>query len=215
MSPHPKSKKAKAAKARRAKARAERDEAHSRDKSEERLARQVERRRQQERSRRLKKIRAVALGALVLILVGVAGWWAFRPDPELAGVVRPGNRGGGHVANASYDTATPTSGAHDGRAPACGTYRDPLDLPLAVHALEHGAVVLWYDAAQPGLVDELEATTSEWDSHVIISANPNLDEPIVATAWNRLKTYEPGDPEIRDFVDTYRRRGPERVACDR
>ena len=57
--------------------------------------------------------------------------------------------------------------------------------------------------------------TDEWDSHVVIASNPNLDEPIVATAWNRFKTYEQGDPEIADFVDTYRRRGPERVACDR
>ncbi|MDE0805672.1 MAG: DUF3105 domain-containing protein, partial [Acidimicrobiales bacterium] len=120
-----------------------------------------------------------------------------------------------HVQNASYDTDIPTSGAHASQAPACGTYREPLDLPLAVHALEHGAVLLWYDAARPELADELVAETEGFDSHVVVSAHPALDAPIVATAWNRRKAYEPGDSEIAEFVDTYRRRGPERVECDR
>jgi len=138
----------------------------------------------------------------------------FRPDPELEGVSRPRSLGGGHVAAASYDTPTPTSGAHDASAPGCATYREPLEPALAVHALEHGAVVLWYDADRPELADELDAVTEEWDSHVIVSANTGLDAPIVAAAWNRLKSYEPGDPEINDFVRTYRRRGPESVSCD-
>jgi len=215
VSPHPQSKKAKAAKARRASARAQQDEAAQLSKSERRIERQVARRKAQERARRWKRIRTIAVLAVVIAVLGVGGWFAFRPDPELAGVLRPANRGGGHVENAVYDSETPTSGAHTARAPACATYRDGLDLPLAVHALEHGAVVLWYDAEQPALGDELREVADKWDSHVVIASNPNLDEPIVATAWNRLKTYEPGDPEIADFVDTYRRRGPERVACDR
>jgi hypothetical protein len=83
-----------------------------------------------------------------------------------------------------------------------------------VHALEHGAVILWYDADQPDLSDRLASMTEEWDSHVIIAANDNLDAPIVAAAWNRLKKYEPEDSEIVEFVRTYRKRGPESVACD-
>ncbi|HJT94737.1 MAG TPA: DUF3105 domain-containing protein [Mycobacterium sp.] len=141
-------------------------------------------------------------------------WAATRPDPELAGVTRPKNLGGGHVAAATFDSPTPTSGPHDERAPECGNYPEPLELPLAVHGLEHGAVVLWYDAARPELADELATATQRWTSHVIISPNTSIDRPVVATAWNRMKTYDKAtDPGIADFVGTYRKRGPERVSC--
>lgn len=215
MSPHPQSKKAKAAKAKRAKARASHDRDKATARQEARLERQIERRRHRERKDRLRRARNTALGLVAVVGIGAGGWFAFRPDPELAGVARPPGRGGGHVESAVYNSPTPTSGPHDARAPRCGTYREPLDPALAVHGLEHGAVVLWYDAAQPELADELVDATDEWDSHVIISANEELAQPVVATAWRRLKAYDAGDPEITEFVRTYRRRGPEREPCDR
>lgn len=213
--PHPGSKKAKAAKARRRQQRATKDSAADRARAEARLERQIESRRRRERTARWRKVRTIGVTVLAVVLLGVGVWTVFRPDPELAGVTRPPNRGGGHISSATYDSATPTSGAHSARAPACSVYRQPLEPSLAVHGLEHGAVVLWYDADRPELADELVTSTAAFDSHVIISPNGGLTDPIVATAWNRLKAYEPGDPEIGEFVDTYRRRGPERVACDR
>lgn len=210
--PHPQSKKARAARARRARARAESNDQLS--KREERLARQLEARRRKVRLGRWRRARNVLLGTAAVAVVMVGGWLAFRPDPELDDVSRPRNRGGGHVTNASYDTPTPTSGPHDARAPQCTTYRDPLESTLAVHALEHGAIVLWYDASRPELADQLVEATERWDSHVLISANSDIDAPIVATAWNRLKEYQPGDDEIDEFIETYRRRGPERVDCE-
>lgn len=215
MSPHPQSKKAKAAKAKRARARTTQDPDKAASKQEARLERQIEQHRHQERKARLRRIRNAALGLVAVAVVAGGGWLAFRPDPELAGVTRPSNRGGGHVAGATYDSPTPTSGPHDARAPRCGTYRDPLDPALAVHGLEHGAVVLWYDAARPELADELIDATDEWDTHVIISANEEIDQPVVATAWRRLKAYDAADPEINEFVRTYRQRGTERQPCDR
>ncbi len=212
--PHPQSKKARAAKAKRNRARANVDAEERLTKQEARLARQVEERRAKDRRRRLRRVRNVGVGVGVVAAVVAGGWFVFRPGPELDGVARPANQGGGHVAAATYDTPTPTSGAHDASAPGCATYREPLEPALAVHGLEHGAIVLWYDADRPELADELNSLTEEWDSHVIVSANASLDAPIVATAWNRLKSYEPGDPEINDFVRTYRKRGPESVACD-
>lgn len=214
MSPHPKSKKAKAAKAKRAAARTIIDPDRSASKQKARLQRQIEQRRRKERKARLRRVRNAALGLVAIAVIAGGGWLAFRPDPELAGVTRPRNLGGGHVAAASYDSASPTSGAHDARAPRCGMYREPLEPTLAVHGLEHGAVVLWYDAARPELGDELVRATDEWDSHVIISANDGIDRPIVATAWGRLKAYDDVEPEITEFVRTYRQRGPEREPCE-
>lgn len=161
-------------------------------------------------------LRQVALAALAVTTTGAALFFLLRPDPEVAGVERPSSAGRTHVAVgvARYDTATPTSGDHPTRAPVCGTTTEPLDPELAVHALEHGVVVVWYQA---DLADELRGPlddlADEWDSHVIVSPNDDIDDKVVATAWNRRKAFAGPGEDVRDFVDTYRRRGPEREAC--
>lgn len=212
MSPHPSSKKAKAKQAKRAQARAQRAERPDAA-AEARRARQAGQREQRERARRRQRLRTAAVAAAVLLPLAVVAWLMLRPDPELAGVERPPDLGGGHVTNATYDSPTPTSGPHDARAPSCRTYRDGLELPLAVHALEHGVVVLWYDAAVPELADRLDEIASRWDSHVIVAASPDIDSPVVATAWNRRFAFEADDPRIAEFVEIYRQRGPEKIDC--
>ena len=86
---------------------------------------------------------------------------------------------------------------------------------FAVHSLEHGAVVIWY---RPSLATEeisgLEAVVNRFDDRVILSPNAELSQPVVATAWNRLKAYEGADPELEQFIETYRNRGPESVRCE-
>ena len=52
------------------------------------------------------------------------------------------------------------------------------------------------------------------ESHVIVAPNAEIAEPLVATAWNRLKTFDEAGPDVADFIDAYRRRGPENVICD-
>ena len=133
------------------------------------------------------------------------------------GVSSPTNEGRTHVASGqsvAYATATPTSGPHSAGAPRCGVLSQQLPPELAVHALEHGSVVIWY---QPGLdgddVGALRVIVNRFDDRVILSPNGQLDQPIVATAWNRLKAYETSDPEIEEFIETYRGRGPENVRC--
>lgn len=127
---------------------------------------------------------------------------------------RLSSQGDDHVAAPQYDTSTPTSGDHPLQAPACRSYAEPLELGLAVHALEHGAVLVWYDAARADeLRPELEAIADRWDSHVVLSPNTAHDTPIVATAWNRLARYEEAGDDVAAFIETYRRRGPERQPC--
>jgi len=152
---------------------------------------------------------------LVVALFGYALWSEVRPATELAGVEHPADDGGGHRSGMTYASSTPTSGAHIAQSPLCRTYPTPLDLSLAVHALEHGVVVLWYDVARPELADALMEVADRWDSHVIVSPSAGLDDPVVATAWNRLKAYPGVVPEVGDFIDAYRNRGPETVDCDR
>lgn len=185
---------------------------------EKKRQRRFERQRQEAAARRRaqlrRRVRIASVGAVLVVLLGAGAFFLFRPDPEVAGVVKPPNRGRDHVANATYDTPTPTSGPHSTSAPSCGVVGQSLPLDLAVHALEHGAVVVWH---RPDLDDEALGQAidllAEWDSHWILSPNPGIEEPFVATAWNRLKAYDEPDEGLREFVDTYRRRGPERVDC--
>ncbi len=165
--------------------------------------------------RRLHLARTWAIGTAVVVLLAAAAWWGFlKPDPEMEGVERLPDQGRSHVADATFDSATPTSGDHSGRSARCGVYTSPLELDLAVHALEHGAVVLWYEAEQPALGQALVSATDRWDTHVIITPGSGLDAPVVATAWNRRMLFPTVDESVAEFVATYRNRGPESVPCD-
>ena len=215
--PHPDSKRAKAAKAKRASKRKAITDADHQERAERRSAHHHQQ--DTTRIRRRRRARAWTVGAVIALAaaVGSAGyllWSELKPGPELADVERPRDDGRGHVAGARYSSDTPTSGAHDSRSPRCGLYDTPLDPSLAVHALEHGAVVLWYQIDRAELADDLAQVADEWDSHVIVTPSETLDEPIVATAWNRRKAYSGVTTDLADFFDTYRRRGPEQVACD-
>lgn len=163
------------------------------------------------RERRIRRV-AIVVGGLAAI--GGIGFLLFRPGPEVEGVQKPPDQGRAHVANPTYRTATPTSGPHLPGAPACGSYSAPLGLGSAVHALEHGAVVVWYRSSMAEELEEpLLDMLDRWDSHVIVSPNDDLEAPIVATSWNRLKEYtRPAD--VVEFVETYRGRGPEDIPCD-
>jgi len=214
--PHPNSKRAKLDKQRRA-AERRKGAADRQGRAERHAATEERLDRTRSRKRRNSRVWNLALGATAVLLIGGVGyliWDEVRPGPELIGVERPNNDGRGHRSGATYVSATPTSGAHSSRAPACGVYQTSVEPSLAVHALEHGVVVIWYDPARPELGGDLAVIANEWDSHVIVSPRAGLDSAIVATAWNRLKSYDTADPEIDEFIDTYRRRGPENVPCN-
>ncbi len=191
------------------------DRSKAEDKKARRLARQLEELKAKQRARRTRLIRNVTYGALGMFVAGGLLFLLVKPDAEFAGVERPRNEGRAHVAQASYATATPTSGAHSANGSRCGVFSQALPLDLAVHGLEHGAVVIWYS---PDLAEverrNLIEMVNRWDSHVIVSPNPGLADPIVATAWNRLMRFDNAGEDLARFVDMYRERGPEKVACD-
>ncbi len=191
-------------------------EAEKRARREERKAREAAEKRHVAQRRRL---RMLGIGAVALLIALAGGFWLSQRlfPSELAGVERPTNLGRGHIAAgepANYTTATPTSGPHAASSARCGIYTQQLPAEFAVHGLEHGAVVIWY---RHDLEEEVGPALREivdgFDDRVILSPNANLTDSIVATAWNRLKRYESVDPEIEEFITTYRGRGPERLRC--
>lgn len=168
------------------------------------------------KTRRRRLVLRVAAGTVAAAALTGIGYLVFRPAPEVQGVERPQNQGRSHVETEQiqYDDEAPTSGDHLAAAPACGVAPSQLDPGLAVHALEHGAVVVWYDPSRDGLADSLADRLDDWESHWILSPNEEIGDPIVATAWNRRMAFaEPEATQLREFVETYRQRGPERVEC--
>ena len=191
------------------------DRVKAEEKRARRVARQLEELKSKQQARRKRRVRNLGYGILGTVAVSSLLFVAVRPGAELTGVERPRNEGRNHVAAASYATATPTSGEHSASSVNCGVYSQTLPLDVAVHSLEHGAVIVWYT---PDLADSerqsLEEMVNRWDSHVIVSPNPALTDPVVATAWNRLMRFENVGDDLAEFIDVYRERGPEKIRCD-
>ena len=192
-------------------------QAEKRARREERKATEAKAKQVATRKRRTR----VGLSVLAaVVVVGAVGFVIFDkaiPD-ELPGVSEQADEGRDHVESGqtvAYVTATPTSGTHAASSPRCGIYREQLPAEFAVHSLEHGAVVIWY---QPSLATEelsgLEAIVNRFDDRVILSPNAELTQPVVATGWNRLKAYDGADSELEQFIEIYRNRGPESFRCE-
>jgi hypothetical protein len=185
-----------------------------------------------------------ALGRLALpILALVAGCGSKEPTPPDGMNANGGSSDGGVSACASvvrevpptstahvvpcspvtYDTDPPSGGAHYAVWAAFQSYDFPVPHGFLVHALEHGAVVYWYNcpdgcadevAQVEGMIEALPAdplcqgrTTPR---RVILTPSPSLGRRWAASSWGftlQADCFEP-DP-FRDFYTQHFGRGPE------
>lgn len=186
-------------------------------------ARREERKLAEARAKKLAiRKRRTRIGLSVLAgvaLIGTAGFLIVQKATlsELPGVSKPAFEGRNHSVSGqavAYGTPTPTSGTHAASSPRCGVYSQVMPAEFAVHSLEHGGVVIWYqDSLTTDEVSGLVAIVNGFDDRVILSPNAQLTDPVVATSWTRLKAYDGADPEIAEFIETYRGRGPENFRC--
>lgn len=173
-----------------------------------------------------KRIFQIALA----VIAGVGGWvvWqsmqseeAFQQLTEagqsaLSRVKTQADFGGGHLSPGQmvkYRDQFPTSGAHAVGAIEPGFYDMPQVPTRLVHSLEHGHVVIYYDAPGAEVLETLKSWASlyvgRW-SGVVVARSPGLGDEAVLTAWRkilRLKTFEKAAAAA--FIDTFRGRGPE------
>lgn len=104
-----------------------------------------------------------------------------------------------------YLSDPPTSGPHGAVAIPEGALDEPLVRTTQVAVLEAGKALVQYDEAalSAGEVDGLRAID---DARVVVAPNPDLDEPIVVTAWTWKMVCAAGDADavaaIVDFADT-------------
>ena len=170
------------------------------------------------------------LGGVAALAVAVAAWFwwdarqaskdlealAARGAATLDNVETMPSEGGGHVAQGQgvpYQSDPPTSGPH-WPTPVRAVFHRDRQLPEAlVHSLEHGNIVIYYDAPDEETLDALRAWTGHfvgvWDG-VIAAPKPGLKDEIVLTAWRRILRLDPfAAAGAAAFIDRYRGRGPE------
>lgn len=138
----------------------------------------------------------------------------------LEGVTQHPNEGTEHVSpdtDVEYDTTPPTSGPHYSGTVDAGFYTEAPPAGDIVHTLEHGAVVIYYDAdalspeAEQSLNEWASAHTGFWQSVVVVPhTDESVDSPYVLTAWRHSVRLSEYDTEIvRAFLAEYLGRGPE------
>lgn len=174
-------------------------------------------------------MRRATPAAVAALLLGGCGS-ADRPD-----LVSAAQRAGGELYSqpyslgigvhtekpVNYATNPPTNGPHAGRWAEDGNYAgvDPPRVEEIVHAQEHGRIVIWYRRGLPAeQVAALERLYDEDPRHVLlVESRSDMDCDVAVTAWAhgmkcRRFLGEATLDALRAFRDTYRDKGPERLA---
>ena len=103
-------------------------------------------------------------------------------------------------------TVPPVGGAHNQVWLNCAgvVFEQPVPDEHAVHSLEHGAVWIAYRPDLPqGQVDQLR-DLAQSQSCILVSPYPDLEPPIVASAWGKQMTLESADDaDLERFVRAY------------
>ena len=127
-----------------------------------------------------------------------------------------------HIDNdqtVEYSTSPATSGDHWATPISCGFYEDGLSDERIVHNLEHGNIVVSYNLATDGEVDQLRDALEGIGKNAIWGVTRSYDKipsgTVALTAWGVLDTMQEVDEDrIKTFFDTYSGAlGPERIVC--
>ncbi len=112
-------------------------------------------------------------------------------------------------ADVDYEQTPPTGGAHNDVWQNEGFYDAPVRDENAVHTLEHGAVWITYSPSLPqGQRDQIRQLV-EGQTCMLASPHPDLQAPVVASAWGKQLSLESADsPDLEQFVRAYRQ-GPQ------
>jgi hypothetical protein len=116
----------------------------------------------------------------------------------------------------NYPQDPPAGGPHYPAWQKCQVYDEPIPNEPAVHSQEHGAVWITYQPDLPEADVEALAAFSEGQRYVLISPYPDLDSPVVASAWGaQLRLDGVDDPRLPEFIAQFAGNGPEPGAtCD-
>jgi hypothetical protein len=163
----------------------------------------------------------LAGGGILAVLV-VAGLFYLGnqgPSPTASGdiegaVIFPDPGQGHEDGDLTYSQDVPVGGIHNPEWQNCGIYDQPVRTENAIHSMEHGAVWIAYQPTLPAeqveilrnLVREEQASSQE--RTILLAPKPDVQDPIVATAWRvQLRLEDASDPRLVQFLRTYQK-GP-------
>lgn len=112
-----------------------------------------------------------------------------------------------------YNSNPPTSGQHYPAPAKNGVHEEELPDQRLVHNLEHGYVWIAYKSDISGETkDKLKEIVEEDNWKVVMVPRSTNDVPVILVAWGRyLKMQEADFEKVKEFIETYRNRGPERT----
>lgn len=112
------------------------------------------------------------------------------------------------IGGVAYNSLPPTSGPHFAFTIAPGVYQEPVPDGLAIHALEHGRVVIRYAPdLDPREVAALTGVARRHGTDVVLSPYPPLAGGIALTAWGRIDRLDRYDERrVIGFVEAMRGR---------
>jgi len=119
----------------------------------------------------------------------------------------------GGTFGSGYNSNPPSSGPHWASPAKNGFYDSALPDEQLIHNLEHGHVWIAYkpDVGEE-IKNELKKIAEDEDWKVVVASRDKNETKIACVAWGRvLKMDEPDFDKIRDFIKTYRNRGPEKT----
>jgi hypothetical protein len=151
---------------------------------------------------------AIIAGAVVLgiLIMAYLLYLNLRPAPEIAGVVNHPRPSAGHESDIVYDFTAlpPVGGTHNPAWQNCGIYEEPVEAQFTIHSMEHGAVWITY---QPDLPQEQIVQlqdTVRGQNFLLLTPWPNLQSPVVLTAWGiQLEVDSADDERIEQFIERY------------
>lgn len=107
-------------------------------------------------------------------------------------------------APVEYPQTPPAGGPHNPVWQTCGVYAEPIVNEHAVHSLEHGAVWITYQPDLPADQVQILQDLTRRGTHRLLSPYPELDSPIVVSAWGyQLRLEKADDPRLSLFVAKY------------
>lgn len=117
------------------------------------------------------------------------------------------------TGGSGYNSNPPSSGPHWPSPVKNGIYDKELADEQAIHNLEHGYIWISY---RPDIGDEalnkLKGIVEKDDWKIILTPREKNDSPITLVAWDRVLSLSDLDEgKIKDFIDSYRNRGPEKT----
>lgn len=165
-----------------------------------------------EARRLFRHVRPVLWGVLAVVVVGlVAGAVFSRTDPRRAARVLLGDQVQTEPEGEATTAPAPSSGVRVGE-PTCGVTATRVAVQTQIDALAAGIVVVQFrdgDAA-----DALTRALADRSTRALVAPNPDLDMPVVATAWGRRLRLDRVDRRVlRAFVTAHAGIGPHVVAC--